>query len=151
MWQVQLSSWQKSDKSSSNASNQEITLFFNSSFHCLISKILKIVLVSPLLCLTDWLLNPPIYFIYMKDSTKNQIWIKTHTDTTNIRRTKERIIVLQSRNKGKRNNNLTIYFRSFLSIATMKLFLFFSLITQGGKSQFAFKKPNEKPNPRTSS
>ena len=52
MWQVQLSSWQKSDKSPSNASHQEITLFFKSSFHCLISKLLKIVLVSPLLCLT---------------------------------------------------------------------------------------------------
>ena len=26
----------------------------------------------------------------------------------------------------------------------MKLFLFFSLITQGGKSQFAFKKPKPK-------
>ena len=48
----QLSSWQKSDKSPSNASHQEITLFFKSSFHCLISKLLKIVLVSPLLCLT---------------------------------------------------------------------------------------------------
>ena len=48
----QLSSWQKSDKSPSNASHQEITLFFKSSFYCLISKLLKIVLVSPLLCLT---------------------------------------------------------------------------------------------------
>ena len=48
----QLSSWQKSDKSPTNASHQEITLFFKSSFHCLISKLLKIVLVSPLLCLT---------------------------------------------------------------------------------------------------
>ena len=74
-------------------------------------------------------------------------------DTTNIRRTKERIIiiVLQSRNKGKRNNNLTIYFRSFKHRNYEAIFIFQPYYGGGSKSQFAFKKPKEKPNPRASS
>ena len=57
------------------------------------------------------------------------------------------IIVLQSRNKGKRNNNLTIYFRTFKHRNYEAVFIFQPYYGGGGKSQFAFKKPNENPNP----
>ena len=58
-----------------------------------------------LLCCALRLAFEPTYILYLYVRFHEKpIWIKTHMDTTNIRRTKKRIIiiVLKSRNKGKK-------------------------------------------------